>query len=85
MNYHLDHCGYIRMMISYSVTRPKALQAVPATLRGLCKVPEESDRILEGDIITIWGECDGLYSYESVLGSKVSLPKIDVKYYSIDN
>ena len=69
------------MMISYSVTLPKALQSVPATRRGLCKVPEESDR----DIITIWGECDGLYSYESVLGSKVSLPKIDVKYYSIDN
>ena len=85
MNYHLDHCGYIRTMISYSVTRPKALQAVPATRRGLCEVPEESDRILEDDIITIWGECDGLYSYESVLGSKVSLPKIDVKYYSIDN
>lgn len=85
MNYHLDHCGYIRMMISYSVTRPKALQAVPATRRGLCEVPEESDRILEDDIITIWGECDGLYSYESVLESKVSLPKIDVKYYSIDN
>jgi len=58
---------------------------VPATRRGLCEVPEESDRILEDDIITIWGECDGLYSYESVLGSKVSLPKIDVKYYSIDN
>ena len=73
------------MMISYSVTRPKALQAVPATRRGLCKVLEESDRILEDDIITICGECDGLYSYESVLGSKVSLPKIDVKYYSIDN
>ena len=73
------------MMISYSVTLPKALQSVPATRRGLCKVPEESDRILEDDIITIWGECDGLYSYESVLGSKVSLPKIDVKYYSIEN
>lgn len=85
MNYHRDHCGYIRMMISYSVTRPKALQAVPATRRGLCEVPEESDKILEDDIITIWGECDGLYSYESVLGSKVSLPKIDVKYYLIDN
>lgn len=85
MNYRRGHCGYIRKMILCSVTRPKALQAVPATRRGLCEVPEESDRILEDDIITIWGECDGLYSYESVLGSKVSLPKIDVKYYSIDN
>lgn len=55
------------------------------TIYATVEVPEESDRILEDDIITIWGECDGLYSYESVLGSKVSLPKIDVKYYSIDN
>lgn len=55
------------------------------TIYATVEVPEGSDRILEDDIITIWGECDGLYSYESVLGSKVSLPKIDVKYYSVDN
>ena len=55
------------------------------TIYATVEVPEGSDRILEDDIITIWGECDGLYSYESVLGSKVSLPKINVKYYSVDN
>ncbi len=45
----------------------------------------EEDRVLENDIITIWGQCEGLYTYKSVLGSNISLPKIDVEYYSIEN
>ena len=48
-------------------------------------IPSGSDRILEDDIIAIYGDCAGLYSYTSIVGSTVSLPKIDVKYYSIVN
>ncbi len=54
------------------------------TIYATIELPKGSDRILEEDIITIWGVCDGLYSYQSVLGSTVSLPAIDVKYYSIE-
>lgn len=39
------------------------------------------DRILEDDIITVYGKCYGLYTYESVLGSTISVPRIDGKYY----
>lgn len=42
-----------------------------------------ADRILEGDIITLYGDCDGLYSYESVIGEQVSIPKIDILYFDI--
>ncbi len=54
------------------------------TIYATVELPEGSDRILEEDIITVWGVCEGLYSYQSVLGSTVSLPSIDVKYYSIE-
>lgn len=54
------------------------------TIYATVEIPEGADRILEDDIITIWGTCDGLYSYTSILGSSVSLPKIDVKYYEIN-
>ena len=47
-------------------------------------IPKGSDRILEDDIITFYGDCDGLYTYTALLGQKVSLPKIDIKYYSIN-
>ena len=46
-------------------------------------IPDGSDRILEDDILTIYGECEGMYSYESVLNQKISLPKIRIRYYSI--
>lgn len=51
----------------------------------LCTVtiPKGSDRILEDDIITFYGDCDGLYTYTSIMGQKISLPKIDIKYYEI--
>ena len=53
------------------------------TIYAEVEIPKEADRILEDDIITIWGECDGLYSYKTVLGAKESVPKINIKYYQI--
>lgn len=41
------------------------------------------DRILEGDIVTIWGVSDGLYTYETVLGSEVTLPGVFAEYMEI--
>jgi len=40
-------------------------------------------KILEDDIITIWGECKGDYSYTSIFGATITLPKVDVKYVTI--
>lgn len=42
---------------------------------------KNDDRILEDDIITIYGKCYGLYTYETVLGTNISLPRIDARYY----
>lgn len=41
-------------------------------------------KILEGDIITLYGICEGDYSYISVLGANITIPKIDLKYYEIN-
>lgn len=41
-------------------------------------------RILEDDIITIYGEYQGLDSYESVLGATITLPKIFAEYIDIN-
>lgn len=38
-------------------------------------------RILEDDKITVYGRCRGLYSYKTVLGSKVTIPLIEVILY----
>ena len=38
-------------------------------------------RILEGDWITCYGICDGVKSYTSVLGSQITIPSLDMKYY----
>lgn len=53
------------------------------TIYATVTVNSDEDRILEDDVITIWGECDGLYTYESVMGASISLPKIDIEYYTI--
>lgn len=41
------------------------------------------DRILEGDIITIYGTLRGLETYTSVLGASVSIPRIDAEYIDL--
>lgn len=42
--------------------------------------PEGSSRILENDIITIYGINEGMYSYETVLGSEMTIPRVDAYY-----
>lgn len=42
-----------------------------------------ADRILEDDIITIYGECLGSETYTSVLGSSVTLPSIAAQYIEL--
>lgn len=46
-------------------------------------LPESGDRILMQDIITIYGICDGLYTYNAILGTQVSIPRIDAAYWEI--
>lgn len=47
--------------------------------------PEEGeDKILEGDIITIYGTSEGDYTYTSTLGVPVNLPLIYGKYIEIN-
>ena len=39
--------------------------------------------VLEGDIITMYGELRGMQTYESVLGAEISIPRIYVKYIDL--
>lgn len=45
---------------------------------------EGQDRILDDDMITIWGTCRGLKTYIGVLGSAISVPEISIEYYKIE-
>ena len=40
-------------------------------------------RILEDDIITIYGSFEGIYTYESIMGAQVSIPMLNAKYIDI--
>lgn len=53
------------------------------TILATVNIPKGDDKLLEEDIITFWGECEGSYTYTSVLGSSITLPKIDIKYYEL--
>jgi len=39
--------------------------------------------VLEGDIITMYGELRGMQEYETVLGAEMSIPRIYVQYIDI--
>ncbi|HHT02889.1 MAG TPA: hypothetical protein GX005_01030 [Bacteroidales bacterium] len=47
------------------------------------KVKDGDVRILEDDIVTIYGELKGLQKYETVLGNKMSIPSLAAKYIVI--
>lgn len=45
---------------------------------------EGESKILENDIVTFYGTSKGDTSYTSVLGHKITLPYIDIKYISVN-
>lgn len=47
-------------------------------------VPAGSPRVLEKDIVSLYGESAGLYTYESTMGSNITIPAIMVKYMYIE-
>lgn len=55
------------------------------TIYATVTIPEGEDKILEDDIITFWGDCYGEYTYDTVMGSSVTLPRINIRYYELDN
>ena len=38
-------------------------------------------RLLEGDQVTLYGEVYGLYTYDSTMGGKITVPAISVNFY----
>lgn len=41
---------------------------------------EGESHLLEGDSVTVYGECKGTENTKTVLGKQVTLPRIDIKY-----
>lgn len=39
--------------------------------------------VLEGDIITMYGELRGMQEYESIMGATISIPRLYVKYIDL--
>ena len=50
-------------------------------------IPKDSkeSRILEDDIVTLYGELGGIETYETVMGASVSIPKMYAKYITINS
>lgn len=47
------------------------------------KLPANGSRILEKDIIRLYGVCEGLYTYTSIWGASISIPGIYAEYWEI--
>jgi hypothetical protein len=48
-------------------------------------LPAGADNILEKDIVTVYGQSVGDYTYTSVLGASVTVPAISAKYIDIES
>lgn len=47
--------------------------------------PDGESRILEDDQITCYGECIGVVSYKSVLGSTITIPGMEMQFYELSS
>lgn len=72
----LEEGSIVAMRINITQTR----YSYTDTIYVLYVKDSNESRILEDDIVTIYGENNGLYSYKSVLGATISLPCVVANY-----
>ena len=72
------------VVIRLNVTKSEYDYYEDTILVGYKYKDENESKILEDDIITVYGELKGNTSYESVLGSEVTLPLLIVNYVEIN-
>lgn len=77
--------GYYDTTLRVDVTKGK--YGIYTDTMYVVYTPKSSSesRILEDDIITIYGELSGIETYETIMGSRVSIPRIDAEYITINN
>ena len=48
--------------------------------KRLRKFQDGESHLLEGDVVTIYGVCDGTTTAETLSGKQVTLPYVDIEY-----
>ena len=43
----------------------------------------DESRILEGDMLTVYGQCEGVETYTTIFGASETIPSISIKYYEL--
>lgn len=54
------------------------------TVYVTCANYGEGDRILEDDIVTFYGECQGTKTYETVMGANVTIPWVEAEFIELN-
>lgn len=44
---------------------------------------DTESRILDDDVISFWGRCEGVESYTTVLGNRMTIPSIDAQIVTL--
>lgn len=79
----------VQVMESFSTTTLRVRQDDPDNLFSsnywyITYSPKKDEsRILEGDHITVFGECTGTTTYKSLLGQQITVPSMTMMYYDL--
>lgn len=77
--------GYDSVDIRMNITKEGTYSTYYTDTIYVTYTPEEGeDKILEDDIITVYGISQGDYSYTSTIGAQVTLPLISGKYITLE-
>ena len=86
--------GEVLQVVEYSSYTEMRVDVTPVLLGGEVMYYEDTiymvyhpaegeSKILEGDIITIYGQCAGEETYTSIFGETITLPRINIMYYEL--
>ena len=81
--------GVVSYVYRVNVTEVKYDYIDASTYRDTMYIvyyPQQDEaRVLEGDILTMWGELDGLETYKAIAGNEVTIPRMVAEYITINN
>lgn len=80
----VEYSSYIEMRVDVTpVLLDGEVMYYEDTIYMIYHPAEGESKILEGDIITIYGQCAGEETYTSIFGETITLPRINIMYYEL--
>lgn len=79
----MEHGSSVHLRVNVTEVKTNGYSYSTDTIYVITSLHEDGNRILEKDIVRLYGQSEGLRTYQAVLGNTVSIPSLKAEYWEL--